>query len=56
MIHISFDPNSLINVGTVVIIGLTIVNYILSLSVNRKQRKKLAELEKTLKKLNNHID
>lgn len=54
--HIYFDYNSLINVGTVVIIGLTIANYILSLSVNRKQRKRLAELEETLKKLNNHID
>ncbi len=51
MFNISFDYNSIVNAVSFLLIILTTINYVLSIKVNRKQRKKLEELEKMLEKL-----
>lgn len=51
MFHILFDFNTLLDTIVVLLLVLTASNYIISINTNRKQRKKLEELEESLNKL-----
>lgn len=51
MFQLSVDSNSLITTISIVLIILTCINYVLSLITNRKQKRKLSELNDILLRL-----
>lgn len=51
MFQLSVDSNSLITTILIVLIILTCINYVLSLITNRKQKRKLSELNDILLRL-----